>query len=81
MGLEILTRIGENIASIFSSTRGVGEVFVITGIVILLIIGISMGIYYFIRLLKQLPNLTIRDFIKYTVIFATALIIVGIILP
>lgn len=81
MGLETIFRIGEGIGNLFSGVQGIGSVFVITGIAILLIIGISMGLYYFAKFIKQLPNLTVRELIKYTVLFATALIIVGILLP
>lgn len=81
MGLETLFRIGEGITSLFNGIQGIGGVLVITGIAILLIIGVSMGLYYFAKFIKELPNLTVKDFIKYTVIFATALIIVGILLP
>lgn len=81
MGLEVFSKIIEGFVNVFNGIQGIGSIFVITGLTILIIIGVGMGLHYFIKLIKQLPNLTVREFIKYTVLFATILIIVGIILP
>lgn len=81
MGLETLYEIGRLFSEAFSSINGLGSILVLTGITILLIIGVSLGLHMLVKLLKQIPNMTIWEFIKFTVLFATALIIVGIIIP
>ncbi len=81
MGLETLYEIGRAFSEAFASVSGLGTILVLVGITILMIIGISVGLHMFIKLLKQIPNMTIWEFVKFTVLFAVALIIVGIIIP
>jgi len=81
MGLEALFEIGKAFGEAFGAFSGVGAVLVATGLVILLVIGVGLGINYLIKLLKQVPRMSVWEFIKFTVIFAIALIVVGIIIP
>ncbi|MET1159968.1 MAG: hypothetical protein ABWW65_03315 [Thermoprotei archaeon] len=81
MGLETLQEIGSAIANALGGLKGIGAALVVAGLAILLIIGASIGIYLFIRLIKQIPNMTIWEFVKFTVIFAVALVVIGIVLP
>jgi len=81
MGLDALEAIGRAIANMADNLTGLGSVLVFTGFAILAVIGVAYGIYYLIKALKMLPNLTVKEFVKYTVIFAVALVIVGILLP
>lgn len=81
MGLETLTRVGNSIGSLFSGVEGLGAALVLTGIAILLVIGVSVGLYYLVKLIREIPNLTVWELVKYTALFAVALIIVGILLP
>lgn len=81
MGLETLIQVGQAIANAFSSINGVGAALVIAGLAILLIIGLSLGIMLLIRVIKQLPNMTVWEFLKVAVVGAIAMIIIGIILP
>ena len=81
MGLEALIEAGKAISQAFSGVSGLGSAFVVAGLTILLVIGIGFGLYALIRLVKQIPRMTVWEFIKFTVLFAIALIIVGIIIP
>jgi hypothetical protein len=81
MGLEILYELGRTFSEAFSAVNGIGAVLVIVGFTILAIIGVSVGLYMFAKLVKQIPNMTVWEFVKFTTLFAIALIIVGIILP
>ena len=81
MGLETLHMIGRAFSEAFASVSGLGAVLVLVGITILMIIGVSIGLYYLVKFIKEIPNMTVWEFVKYTVIFAVALIIVGIIIP
>ena len=81
MGLEALMELGRAFSEAFSAVNGLGAVLIITGITILLIIGVSIGLYMLVKLIKQIPNMTVWEFVKFTVLFAIALIIVGIIIP
>jgi len=81
MGLEALEVIGRALSNIADNLTGLGTILVFAGFTILVIIGVAYSIYYLIKALKMLPNLTVKEFVKYTVIFAVALVIVGILLP
>ncbi|RLG79644.1 MAG: hypothetical protein DRO13_05580 [Thermoprotei archaeon] len=81
MGLEVFYEIGQALSETFSAVKGVGAALVIAGVAILLIIGVSIGLYALIRLIKRIPYMTVWEFIKFTVVFALALIVVGIVLP
>ncbi len=81
MGLEALVEIGKAFGEAFSALSGLGSILVASGIVILLIIGVGLGINLLIKVLREVPRMTIWEFIKFTVIFALALIVVGIIIP
>lgn len=81
MGLETLTQIGELLRNVFGNVRGVGAAMVLTGLGILIALGIGLGIYYFIKLIKILPNMSVKDFIKFLALSATLLIVIGIFIP
>ena len=81
MGLETLIQVGQAIANAFSNINGIGAALVIAGLAILLIIGLSFGIMLLIRVIKQLPNMTVWEFLKVVVVGAIAMIIIGIIIP
>ncbi len=83
MGLEALASTAKALSSIFSSAalQGIGTALVLIGIGILLVIGVGFGIYVLVRLVRELPNMTISQFLKVVVLSAIALIVIGIILP
>ncbi len=83
MGLEALANAAKALSSIFSGAalQGIGTALVLIGIGILLILGVGFGIYVLVRLVRELPNMTISQFLKVIVLSAIALIVIGIILP
>ncbi|GEM_PF-1136645 len=83
MGLEALSSAAKALSSIFSGAtlQGIGTALVLVGIGILLVIGVGFGIYVLVRLIRELPNMTISQFLKVVVLSAIALIVIGIILP
>lgn len=81
MGLETISRIGDLLREVFGNVRGVGTAMVLTGLGILLVLGIGLGVYYLIKLVKILPNMTVRDLVKFLAVSAAALIVIGIFLP
>ncbi len=83
MGLEALANAAKALSSIFSGTalQGIGTALVLIGIGILLVMGVGFGIYVLVRLVRELPNMTISQFLKVVVLSAIALIVIGIILP
>ncbi len=81
MGLEALVKAGEALASVFSGVSGIGSALVLTGIAILLVIGIGFGLYTLIKLVKYLPKMTPWQFLKFIVFTAIALIVIGVIIP
>ncbi len=83
MGLEALANAAKALSSIFSGAalQGIGTALVLIGTGILLILGVGFGIYVLVRLVRELPNMTISQFLKVIVLSAIALIVIGIILP
>ncbi len=83
MGLEALANAAKALTSIFSGAalQGIGTALVLIGIGVLLILGVGFGIYVLVRLVRELPNMTISQFLKVIVLSAIALIVIGIILP
>ena len=83
MGLEALASAARALSSIFSGAalQGIGTALVLIGIGILLVMGVGFGIYVLVRLVRELPNMTISQFLKVVVLSAIALIVIGIILP
>ncbi len=83
MGLEALANAAKALSSIFSGAalQGIGTALVLIGIGILLVMGVGFGIYVLVRLVRELPNMTISQFLKVVVLSAIALIVIGIILP
>jgi uncharacterized membrane protein YidH (DUF202 family) len=81
MGLDTLVEAGNAIARAFAGVSGIGSVLVIIGLGILLAIGVGFGIYILVQLIKQIPRMTPWQFLKFIVLSAVTLIIVGIILP
>ncbi len=83
MGLEALADAAKALSSIFSGAalQGIGTALVLIGVGILLVMGVGFGIYILVRLVRELPNMTISQFLKVVVLSAIALIVIGIILP
>ncbi|MCD6196910.1 MAG: hypothetical protein J7J82_09010 [Staphylothermus sp.] len=81
MGLEALIQAGQALTSIFSGISGIGAILVIVGLGILLAIGIGFVAYVFIQFLKSLPKMTPWEFLKFVIVSALALIIIGVIIP
>lgn len=81
MGLEALVQAGQALTSIFSGISGIGAILVIVGLGILLAVGIGFVAYVLIRFLKTLPKMTPWEFLKFVIVSAVALIIIGIIIP
>ncbi len=81
MGVESLTNALSTIGSVLSGAQGIGTALVLAGILILLFMGIGFGLYLLVNIIKQLPKMTLGQFIKFLMLFAVVLIIAGIILP
>lgn len=81
MGLDTLREVGNALNIAFSGVRGLGTVFVILGIGILLTIGIGLGIYFLAKAIKLLPKMTVWGFLKFLTITAVVLIVIGVFLP
>ncbi|ABN70366.1 hypothetical protein Smar_1275 [Staphylothermus marinus F1] len=81
MGLDTLLQAGNAITSFFAGLNGVGAVLVVIGLGILLAIGAGIGLYMLVQLVKQIPRMTPWEFLKFVVISAVVLIVIGIILP
>ncbi len=81
MGLESLGEAFNAIASIFSGASGIGTALVLAGIILLLVLGIGFGLWFLINIVKQLPKMSVRQFLKFIIVFAVGLIVAGIILP
>ncbi len=81
MGVEALVKAGEALARVFGGASGIGSAMVLTGLAILLVVGIGFGLYTLIKLVKYLPRMTPWQFIKFVVFTAIALIVIGVVLP
>ncbi len=81
MGLGSLGEAFGAIAGLFSGVSGVGTVLVLAGITLLLVLGIGFLLWFLINIVKQLPKMSVSEFLKFVVVFAVGLIIAGIILP
>ncbi|ADV65343.1 hypothetical protein [Desulfurococcus mucosus] len=80
----VVEKIGAAVNALVSAlgkVSGVGTWLFLAGFVILLVIGFSMALTLLIRALKELPNLTVSQFLKLTVITAIALMIIGLVIP
>ncbi len=81
MGLEALTHAWQAISGAFGGVSGIGSILVFAGLGILLTIGVGVGLYILINLVKQIPKMTPWEFLKFVVFSAITLIVIGIILP
>jgi hypothetical protein len=81
MGVEALVKAGEALANVFGGLSGIGSVLVVTGLTILLMIGVGFGLYTLIKLIKYLPRMTPWQFLKFVIFTAIALIIIGVVIP
>jgi uncharacterized membrane protein YidH (DUF202 family) len=81
MGVEALVQAGQAIANAFSGANGLGAIFVAVGLAILLAIGIGFGLYILVNFIRQIPRMTVGQFLKFIVFSAVTLIVVGVILP
>jgi hypothetical protein len=86
MGFEMsttLSKISEFISSIvssLSSAHGIGYWLFVAGFVILILMATVILLKLFIMAVKAIPNMTIRQFIKFMVALALVLMIAGIFL-
>ncbi|MCD6301455.1 MAG: hypothetical protein J7L82_05225 [Staphylothermus sp.] len=81
MGLDALVQAGQALTNIFSGISGIGAFLVIAGLGILLAVGAGFVAYILIQFIKSLPKMTPWEFLKFVIVSAVALIIVGIIVP
>lgn len=81
MGLDALFQAGNALISFFAGLNGIGTILVVIGLGILLTIGAGIGVYMLIQLIKQIPRMTPWEFLKFIVLSAVILIVIGIILP
>lgn len=81
MAVDKISPVIEALASAFSKVSGIGVWMFLAGFTILLVIGFSLALVVFIRALKELPNLTVSQFLKLTVALAVILMIAGLIIP
>lgn len=81
MGLESLNNAFTAINSVFGIVQGLGTVFVLAGIIILLGIGLGFAMWIMINIAKQLPKMSPTDFLKFMIFLAISLIVVGLVLP
>lgn len=81
MWLDKISNVLNGFFTVLSGINGVGVWLFLTGFTILMIIGLSIAITILIRAVKEIPNLTVSQFIKLTVITAIVLMIIGIFIP
>ncbi len=81
MGLESLINAINTIGSVLSGAKGIGTTLVLAGLIILLMLGIGFALWFVVNVIKQLPKMTLGQFLKFILVFAVVLIIAGIILP
>lgn len=81
MWLDKISSVLKGFFTVLSGINGVGVWLFLTGFTILMIIGLSIAITILIRAVKEIPNLTVSQFIKLTVITAIVLMIIGIFIP
>lgn len=81
MGLDTLREVGETLSVALNGIKGVGTVFVLIGLGILLVMGAGLGIYFLAKAIKLLPKMTVWGFLKFLAITAVALIVIGVFLP
>ncbi|AFL65977.1 hypothetical protein [Desulfurococcus amylolyticus] len=81
MWIDKISNVLNGFFTVLSGINGVGVWLFLTGFTILMIIGLSIAITVLIRAVKEIPNLTVSQFIKLTVITAIVLMIIGIFIP
>ncbi|MEL9909241.1 MAG: hypothetical protein QXP97_04375 [Desulfurococcus sp.] len=81
MWLDKISSVLNGFFTVLSGINGVGVWLFLTGFTILMIIGLSIAITILIRAVKEIPNLTVSQFIKLTVVTAIVLMIIGIFIP
>ncbi|ACL11767.1 hypothetical protein [Desulfurococcus amylolyticus] len=81
MWIDKISNVLNGFFTVLSGINGVGVWLFLIGFTILMIIGLSIAITILIRAVKEIPNLTVSQFIKLTVITAIVLMIIGIFIP
>lgn len=80
MGLEKIGWLIDGLATALSGVKGLGPVFFAIGFIILMLIGVTFALAFLIRVIKELPNMTVGQFLKALIIMSFALMFLGIIL-
>jgi hypothetical protein len=81
MGLEDAYRIFNAFGGVVDKITGVGGVLFLIGFVIVFTIFMGFVITLLVRAIKMLPYMTPSQFLKFTLIMAISLMIVGLLIP
>ena len=81
MGLEDAYRVFNALGGFVDKITGVGGVLFLIGFVIVFIMFMGFVVTLLVRAVKMLPNMTPRQFLKFTLIVAISLMIIGLLIP
>jgi len=81
MGFEDAYRVFNALGGVVDKITGVGGVLFLIGFVIVFTIFMGFVVTLLVRAIKMLPNMTPSQFLKFTLIMAISLMIVGLLIP
>ena len=77
MGVEKVGWLLELVNKFIASTTGIGTYLFIAGLAILFIIGFALSIAFLIKVIKEIPNMTVSQFLKTLIVLGIVFVIVG----
>lgn len=77
MGVEKVGWLLELVNKFLASTAGIGTYLFIAGLTILFVIGFALSIAFLIKVIKEIPNMTVSQFIKTLIVLGIVFVIVG----
>lgn len=80
MGLEKISWLIEGLATALSGVKGLGPLFFAIGFIVLIIIGVAFALAFLVRVIKELPNMTVGQFLKALIIMSFVLMLLGVLL-
>ncbi|MEM0377858.1 MAG: hypothetical protein QXU53_00770 [Thermosphaera sp.] len=81
MGFEDAARIFTAIGGVVDKITGVGGILFLIGFIIVFTIFMGFVVTLLVRAIKMLPNMTPGQFLKFTLVVAISLMIVGLLIP
>ncbi|MEM4718227.1 MAG: hypothetical protein QXE81_05660 [Desulfurococcaceae archaeon] len=84
MGSETLAKIGEfmnGLIRLLTGLSGIGFWLFVAGFILLIFLGLVVLGRLFYAVIRTIPNMTVGQFVKFIVVLAVVLIVVGIFLP